>query len=198
MSSGVRETALHDSNWTFFWIGAAITVPLALVFPWMLLFLAPTLLAFGGFAAFGSRVERDARDPGEPHVQFLEVRGLKAHPELEAAFKAKALEVFGKDGKRPSDAALCACVKADHDRGGYLGVLRMRTPDGHTYAKVQGDTVPEIAQRWLEELDGYKGWVRVRPRAVENETCNEEICHLDKTIFEVETMRIGKHEHVKI
>lgn len=199
MSSGVRTTVLHDSKWTFFWVGAAITVPLAFVFPWMLLFLAPVLIAIGGFAAFGSHVERTERDAGDPEVAFLEVRGLQDHPALEAQVREKAARVFGKDSSRPAHTALCACAKPDVDAPGrFVGVLRMRTPDGHTYTKVQGADVEEVAHKWLDELEGHAGWVRVRPRAIQNDTCNEGLCHLDKTIFEVNTMRIGKHDRLDV
>ena len=159
-----------------------LLTPLVLVTPMAFAVAAP--LAVGaafvfGMPRFGGGAKRSG--PGE----LLYVEGLEAHPEVKDEI-ASELVRFWKDVPKESDPVACACVRREGDS--WLGVLRTRTVDGHSYAQVQGASAAEAGAKVAETVRRYQAKRPVlAPEPVGYSECHEGRCPIGrKSVFYID------------
>jgi len=153
--------------------------PLMLVTPGAFLVAAP--VAVGAALVFGlprrtSHVGAKAK--GEEGVEVMCLEGLDEHPEVKADIAAE-LEKLWRDTPAEKDPVACACVKREGEA--WLGILRMRTTDGHSYAQMTGGTPQEVGTKVVETVRQYQVKFPVlQPEAVPYAECNEGCCPLGR------------------
>jgi hypothetical protein len=125
-----------------------------------------------------------ARAPkeAEGNLEILCIKGMRTEQELLQRFRTGLADLWAQ---APDEhAVVCSCVRKHRDS--YYGILRMRTQDGHSYARVAGRSIGEVGERYLEQLDVYQREfpVAMTNTPVENPECNRERCHLkEHSIF---------------
>lgn len=169
-----------------------ILAPLALITPWVFVLAAPfalvALFVFGvpSFAAREAIVEKPAEG-----VEVMCLEGLEKNPEVAERIRGEINTLFAATPAE-KDPVACACVKQEGEQ--WLGVLRMRTTDGHAYVQVEGTTAEEAGGRMAETLQGYqKRFPVLQPEPVSYQECQNDCCHLGrKSMFYIDRDKFGR------
>lgn|GEM_PF-3270886 len=166
--------------------------PLALITPWVFVLVAPfalvAMLVFG-VPSLAAREVIKEKTPEGPELMCLE--GLQDEPEVAERIRAE-LQVLFKDTPAANDPVACACVKREGDH--WLGVLRMRTTEGHSYAQMEGATAAEAGTKMAETLHGYQAKFPIlQPEPVSYQECQNDCCHLGRqSIFYIDRDKYGR------
>lgn len=116
------------------------------------------------------------------NLDILCIKGLNREQELMQRFRTGLEELWAQAPKE--HAVACSCVRKQGKT--YYGILRMRTKQGHSYARVAGLSRHEVAQKCVDQVDTYKREfpIPMTERPFENAECNRNRCHLkEKSIF---------------
>ena len=171
-----------------------ILSPLLLLAPWAFVVAVP--LALGGALYFGVPTVsgRRAKDEGGEGVDVMCLEGLEAHPEVQAEIEAE-LATLWRDTPAEKDPVACACVRRDGDH--WLGTLRMRTTEGHSYAQMTGTSPHDVGTKVAETVRQYQVKFPVlQPEPIPYQECNETACHLGrKSVFYVDRDIHGRRGH---
>ena len=170
--------------------------PLMLIAPWVFLLAAPVvmvvLLVFGVPSLAAREVIAEKASEG---VEVMCLDGLEKNPEIAARIRGEINTLFA-DSPPEKDPVACACVNQEGEQ--WLGVLRMRTTDGHSYTQVEGATAAEAGDRMAEAIKGYQRRFPVlQPEPVSYQECKNDCCHLGrKSIFYIDRDKFGRpHKH---
>lgn len=167
--------------------------PLALITPWVLVFVAPVALGAAlvfGLPTLGLRPVVKPEEP-EQKVDLLCLEGLEEHPELAEGLE-RELSALWADVPEHEDPAACACVKAHGD--GYVGVLRMRSTRGHSYTELNGASPEEVGEKLVQEVASYRTKFPIlKPEPEGHPVCTSASCHLGRaSMFYIDRDKYGR------
>lgn len=169
-----------------------ILAPLALVAPWAFVLAAPVALVLMFVVGVPTLAARELTTEAAPEgVELMCLEGLEESPEVAERIRGELATLF-KETPAANDPVACACVTREGDH--YLGVLRLRTTEGHAYAQVQGTTAAEAGDRMAATIHGYQSKFPVlQPEPVSYQECQNDCCHLGrKSIFYIDRDKFGR------
>ena len=169
-------------------VGGLALVVGSVFLAWLFILGAPLLLAVGliMFLCGGLRLPRavEAKVPevARDNLEILCIKGLRTEQALLERFRTGLAELWAQ--APDEDAVVCSCVQ--RHGGNHYGILRMRTKQGHSYARVAGRSIRDVGEKYLEQLDSYKHDfpIVMTETPFENSECNRQRCHLkERSIF---------------
>ncbi|MHC4814179.1 MAG: hypothetical protein ACYTFN_13890 [Planctomycetota bacterium] len=172
-------------------VGGLALVVGSVFLAWLFILAAPIVFTVGLFMFLCSRVrlpkavravEAKAPEQARDNLEILCIKGLRTEQVLLERFRTGLAELWAQ--APDEDAVACSCVRRHGED--YSGILRMRSKQGHSYARVAGRSIRDIGERYLEQLDSYKRNfpIVMTETPFENSECNRQRCHLkEKSIF---------------
>lgn len=183
-------------------LGVVALVVGSVFFAWLFILAAPILFFLGLFTFISGRVPRmvrvrtavpaSARVPAEAparlpefareNLEVLCIKGLRTEQALRERFRTALAELWAQAPEE--QAVACSCVRRQGKS--YYGILRMRTKQGHSYARVAGLSVRDVGERCVEQVEAYKRDfpIVMTETPLETEECNRKRCHLrEHSIF---------------
>jgi len=169
-----------------------ILSPLALITPWIFVLVAPFALVAMIFIGVPSLAAREATtEKAAEGVELMCLIGLGEEPKVVEQIQTELNAVWAA-APAAKDPVACACVRKEGDH--YLGVLRMRTTDGHSYVQTEGATAAEAGTKLAEALQTYqKKLPKMLPEPPSYLECQADSCHLGrKSIFFIDRDKFGR------